>query len=276
MAAGPASARQETLRVEVSLRTVQVVVQSPDGQFLDSLPGEDFLLTDGGRAQTIRHFDPPQDRPLSIGLVVDGSGSMTELIGPLTHALEMLIESMRDLDEALLLTYNARPRLQAGLTRDPLTLAAGLANLAGEMSTDEAVLEKLYDGVSACLDHLDAAGGRRVVILLTNGMDTFSRSSPEDLERKLRESNALLYAVSFDRSSLARERLAPVARLAGASGGRAILVSTDPSGAEPVLRALIDELHHQYELGYYPDGGAGGPVNVWLPDPALTVRVVHP
>lgn len=267
---------QEPLRVDVNLRTVQVVVQSPDGQFLDAVPVEDFLLTDDGRAQTIRHFDPPRDRPLSIGLVVDASGSMTELIGPVTHALQMLVESLRELDDALLLTYNARTRLQAELTHDPLILGTGLATLGEEMSTDDAVLEKLYDGVSASLKHLSPATGRRVVIVLTNGMDTFSRTSPEELGRELLESNALLYAISFDRSSVARERLAPMARLAQATGGRAVLVSTNPSEAEPVLRSMIDELHHQYEMGYYPEGGRGGPVKVWLPDPSLRVRVVHP
>jgi VWFA-related protein len=262
---------QERLRVDVNLRTVRIVVQDSDGAFRDSVPREDFLVTEGGRPQTIRHFDSPRDRPLSIAMVVDASGSMATLFEPVSHALGLLVGAMRESDEALLLTYNARPRLQAGLTSDPMILMEALTSIVGEMSTDDAVLERLYDGVSASVDHLEAAGGRRVVVVLTNGMDTLSRATPEDLGGDLRESNALLYAISFDPSSVAAQRLAPMTRLAAASGGRAVLLSDDPSEAESVLMDVIDELHHQYELGYYPEGAGSGPVEVRTSQPGTMV-----
>jgi len=243
--------------IELPLQQLYVTATRGGAPALDLDRGQ-FRVTDDGREQTLVTFERG-DVPLTAALVVDSSTSMRG--APLAAALagaRAFAAGMAPLDEAMLLAVSDRVLRRTAFTADPQALVAGISGASARGGS--AIFDHLY---LAFLE-LERRQGRRVVVLLSDGVDVDSLLSARELETVVGRSQALLYWIRLRSAAKgARHRstwrdfdehaaeLEGLAGLVERSGGRIVdlpRVEQAPAAFEEVLA----ELRNQYVLGYYP------------------------
>lgn len=248
--------------VELPLRQVYVTITEDDATVLD-LERRAFRLLDDGRPQRLVTFEGG-DVPITALLLIDSSLSMRG--DALTAALagaRTFAENMAPLDEAGIVLIADGVVRRTPIGRDPEGLIAGLEGATGRGGS------AINDHLFLALSELASRQGRRVVILLSDGVDLDSLLTAADLEPIVGRSPALIYWIRLggDSSHLRRRsvwrdfdehdvELDGLARLVATSGGR-IYDLPDVAGAPEVFRAVLEELRSQYVLGYYPDRARG-------------------
>lgn len=284
-------------RVEAELQTVYVTVTDGRGERVEDLPRSAFRLSDTDQPQRIVTFEHG-DLPLTAALLLDTSVSMEgERLTAAVAGLHSFLSGLRPLDEARVLAFSDRLRLLSATRSGSPEDGSPATPLDGEL---DAALDRLqatdgtaiHDHLYLALHLLEARPGRRVLVLLSDGIDWQSVLTVEEVERVARRSQALLYWVRLDgRAAVTRRNIAPGAwstpkeklrsfhRLEGVvreSGGRLVRLQ-EPGEIEGAFRDVLRELREQYALGYYPrpelrHDGAWREVEVEVSPPGLNVR----
>lgn len=180
------------LSVDVGLVTVVATVLDGRGDYVTDLTQDDFLLYEDGELQTIEHFERSTDQPVSVGILLDTSGSMETKIDTATSAVESFLRQIHPDDEIFLITFNNRPRLVEDFTDDRIRLGRSLRNV--RVGGDTA----LYDALALGLDHIrDGHHEKKAILLISDGEDTSSSRSLEQVRNDLRESKTLVYALGI-------------------------------------------------------------------------------
>jgi VWFA-related protein len=117
------------LKVDVALINVVATVTDDAGHYVSDLTAEDFIVEEDGKAETISHFSQSNNLPVSMGIVLDTSGSMERKIGTATTAVERFIRTVHRDDDIFLLTFANRPQLQQDFTDDREKLARALRRI---------------------------------------------------------------------------------------------------------------------------------------------------
>ncbi|MFP3939711.1 MAG: VWA domain-containing protein [Thermoanaerobaculia bacterium] len=284
-----ATARVETppiavaMELDLGLQQLYVTVTRRGERVLD-LPREAFTVLDQGEPQELVTFEGG-DVPLTAALLVDASLSMR---GPrLEAALEgagTFVREMLPLDEAALVLFCDRILHRTEFTGDPDVVAQALDRVEAQGGT------ALNDALYAALNLLDRRQGRRVVILLSDGVDIESVLSVEDVRWKAERSQATIYWIRLQdpdappvvaRTSAWRgseghgSERAGLAELVARSGGRVVELARIEE-APQAFGEILSELRDQYVLGYYPsldlDDGSWHRVRVEVDGFGLAVR----
>jgi len=282
-----ASAVLRTPRVAVD-QEVQVTLQqlyvtaTAGGEPVHDLRRSDFVVTDEGRAQQLVTF-ARGDIPFTAVLLVDASSSMTGgRLGAALGGVRAFAGLMKPLDETKLLLFSDRLRAASPFTSFPEILTAGLESVAALGGT--ALNDALYVGLS----RLEERQGRRVIVVLSDGVDTHSALDMSRVLPVARRSRALIYWIktsgagkqlrqtSFWRDAKSHdEELARLREAVTASGGR-VIEAPSPDGIEETFRSVVRELHDHYVLGYYPSHRRGDgrwhKVRVEVTRPGVVVR----
>jgi Ca-activated chloride channel homolog len=166
----------------------------------------------------------------------------------MTRATEQFLGALRPADRVMLVGIGSRVEVLAPLSADR---AAGLRVLR---SLDAFGSTSLHDAVIASLDEIQPASGRRALLLVSDGIDRYSRATESDVLERARRGDVLVYPIALTKDRRARPRL--FAELAAATGGRSALV-TDPRQLPQTLTSIAEELRQQYLLGYTPQRPAG-------------------
>lgn len=200
-------------KVDVALITLVATVTDERGRYVADLGPEDFVLQEDGQTQTISHLTQSFDTPVSMGIVLDTSGSMERKIATATEAVERFVRSTHKDDEIFLMAFSDRPVLLQDFTSNRSTLAFALQRVRVGGGT------AMFDALDESL--LKIRRGRhdkKSILLISDGQDTTSASTYEDALRMVRESELLLYAlgISPDRSPMSERPPVP----GGGSGGR--------------------------------------------------------
>jgi Ca-activated chloride channel family protein len=298
LAAAAAATSAPQLEVDVELVTLVATVTDADGNYVPGLRAEDFRIEDNGVPQGIAHFSEDTDIPVTLGVALDTSGSMVERMRTALAALDRFIGSLHPDDEIFVTTFSNRVRLVEDLTTDREELSDGLLRVEAAGGT------ALYDAVADSLGRVQTGRhDKRAVLVLTDGSDTTSDLRLEDALEAVRRAEVLVYGLGIDTLRFAdpaehvefRWPLTPIPgiagvrrrgftdeavdlgvleSLAGASGGKAWLVSgtwTNGVGeVDAVLDEVASELRNQYTLGYYPSSARDGrfhQLEVSLPQP---------
>lgn len=180
------------LTVDVGLVNVIATVLDERGRYVAGLTAEDFLLYEDGEAQTIAHFAQADDLPVSVGIILDTSGSMERKIETARRAVERFLREIHPDDEIFLVTFDDRARLIEDFTSDRSRLDSALRRVRVGGGT------ALYDAVALGVDHI--RGGRhdkKAILLISDGEDTSSVTSFERAQRDVRESEMLVYALGI-------------------------------------------------------------------------------
>jgi len=244
-----------TIRSDVKLVLLDVSVRDASGGFVSGLEKENFQVFEDGKPMKITQF-ANQDIPVSVGVVVDESGSMrAKRPEVITAALSFVTSSNPD-DEMFVINFN--DKVYHGLpdtvlfSDNPNMLRAALWGTQPEGRT------ALYDAIFASLHQLEM--GRRdkkTLVLISDGGDNISSHTRKDIERKVNESLATIYTVGiFDDDD--PDRNPDVLKwLANVSGG----VSYFPKelqGIVPVCKQIAKDIRTRYTIGYVPPDGKPG------------------
>lgn len=249
-------AARDTVSLDRDLVTVDVSVEDGDGRFLEGIDRSRFEVFEDSVRQEIAFF-ADTDTPVTLGVVFDVSRSMEGRLDRARDALARSLDVANRDDEFFLVTFDDRPRLVRGLTSDGAAIARSLTNVAAHGDT------ALYDAIRLGIETSEGARhSRRALLVITDGHDTHSAYSYDELRELVRESGVQVYVIGIvDLLAVQRPAsngLGPVGELARASGGRAFF----PFGDEELIddcTTVALELRHRYSIGYYPtsDGRDG-------------------
>uniref|UniRef100_Q01X24 von Willebrand factor, type A n=1 Tax=Solibacter usitatus (strain Ellin6076) TaxID=234267 RepID=Q01X24_SOLUE len=247
------AAQLATLRVDVNLVLVPVTVTDRSGRLITGLDRSRFKILEEGVPQDIASFST-EDLPVSIGLVLDVSGSMRQKLATARAFLSALLGGAEDRDESLLLTCADRPDLQTGLTPDLERLSSLVRATRSGGST--ALIDTIYLSIERMRS---ARNSRKVLIVVSDGQDNFSRHTRSELISRAIESEAQIYSIAtpepphFQKAIElvdANRGLILLQDLAHATGG--IYLPLDAaSSTTAVAERLARTLHEQYLIGYY-------------------------
>ena len=180
-------------RAGVELINVPVTVTDGSGRFVTGLERDDFMLYEDGVEQAITHFSSERV-PVSLGLVVDTSGSMAgEKWSHAREALDRFLDLLGPEDEVFLYQFNNAPLLVQDWTHDRARVSNAMRRILPRGGT--AMYDALVDAVPM------AAGGRnrkKALVVISDGNDTQSSASVSELRGMIRESELLVYAVGID------------------------------------------------------------------------------
>jgi VWFA-related protein len=185
-------------RTGIELINVTATVTDASGRFVSDLQKEDFRVFEDGQEQQITHFSSERV-PVSLGLVVDTSGSMEgeKWINAKQALNRFLFQLLDREDEVFLYRFDNQPELVEGWTTDRERIASGLARIRPRGATS------LYDAVSEAVPL--AQGGhhrKKALVVISDGNDTNSRTTIRALKQQIRESEVLVYAIGIDSQAL--------------------------------------------------------------------------
>jgi Ca-activated chloride channel family protein len=241
---------ETTLKVDVKLVNVYVTVTDAHGAPVAGLKKENFSVQEDGREQTISVFDKESAVPLSIALAIDTSLSTR-------HDLPLEQASAKRFARAILRPVDALAVFS--LSEDVLQTTAYTAELK---RIDEGIdhihlgaATALFDTVYLASRSLDRRHGRKVMVLITDGGDTYSKIDYKAAARAAEEAEALVYSIIVVpiEASAGRELGGEHAliQLSEDTGGK-YYYATSMAQLDEAFRQISDELRTQYLLAYYP------------------------
>jgi VWFA-related protein len=181
-------------RTGVELINVAATVVDSTGRFVPRLQKEDFVIYEDGVEQPITHFNSERV-PVSLGLVVDTSGSMAgEKWDHAQSALNrFVLELLGEGDEVFLYQFNSGPYLVEDWTTERVRVSRAMRRIVPRGGT------AMYDALAEAVPLADAGRNRKkAIVLISDGNDTDSSTPVNELKRLIRETEVLVYAVGID------------------------------------------------------------------------------
>ena len=230
--------------VDVELVEVTVTVTDGGSKYVTGLPQKAFRVFEDGRSQTITHF-ASENVALDLVLAVDVSGSMRDSMPTMKTAVKEFLTAVSPRDRVTLLGFNDTIFPLMRKSTDPVQRVKAVDRLASWGAT------ALYDVIVTGINLLGRESGRKAMVVFTDGEDQGSHATLADVERRLEASGVTLYLIGEGRALKVEALKERMTRLAHSSGGRAVVTEKidDLRGA---FAELLDELSHQYLLGYAP------------------------
>ena len=271
------SGRGQAIHVDVNLVLVPFTVTDPMNRLVTGLERDNFQVYDNNQGQIIKSF-ATEDAPLSIGIVLDLSGSMQSKFVRARKALSEFLRTCNPQDEFFVVGFNDRPAILVDYTSDVEDVEARMVMLRPQNRT--ALIDAIYLGV----DKLKQAKyQRKALLVISDGGDNRSRYTEGELNRAVRESEVQIYAMGiFDPYAPTEEEVNGPLLLKGlteATGGRMFKV-LDLQDLGDIAARISEELRNEYVLGYTPTerkrDGQWRKLKVrLLPPPGLPLLTVH-
>jgi VWFA-related protein len=245
----PASDDVPIFRSETRLVVLHATVVDKSGNLVTTLPREAFRVFENGAQQTLRLFRR-EDIPVSMGIIVDNSGSMRPKRQKVESAALGLVKASNPQDEVFIVNFNDDAYLDVPFTNDIKKMEEGLKRIDSRGGT------AMRDAISMSIDEMKAKAkkDKKIIFLVTDGNDNTSAITIERLIEKVRESEILVYTIALlneeDRGEAKKARRA-LSALAGASGGM-VYYPKDLVDVEKLALGVAHEIRNQYVLAYSP------------------------
>lgn len=260
------NAAQTTIHSDVNLVSVSFAVRNSSGVLVDNLTKNDFDIFEDGMPQKIAFFARSVDVPLTLGLIVDASGSQEHFIKKHRHDLETFLqEVLGPRDRAFLLCFGNHLRMVSDFTQSGAAMlddlqrydhgGGGFPELGPKEDRDlgTAFYDSIYYSVT---ERLKAQTGRRALIVFSDGEDNSSSHDMMTTIETAQQDNVQVFTIRYTQKEhgrlTARNKygISVMDRVAKETGGETIdAEATDPHA---YFRQIADELRTSYELAYYP------------------------
>ena len=245
-----------TLHVDVDMALVNVTVTDPYNRLVTGLDPDNFRVFEDNVEQEIVTFSA-EDVPISIGVIFDFSGSMSNKVGKSREAALQFFKTANPQDEFFLVSFNERAELTSAFTNSVEDLQSRLMLTSPKGRT--ALLDAIYLGLS---EMRGAHNAKRALLILSDGGDNHSRYNENDIKRLVREADTQLYAIGiFDplgsRNRTPEELKGPslLSEITEMTGGRVFAVER-LEDLPDIATKIGMELRNQYVLGYRPSNKA--------------------
>ena len=242
------------IKLDVDLVVLHTSVLDDRGKFVDGLAQDNFRVYEDKIEQKISIFKR-EDIPVSMGLVIDNSGSMRDKRPRVNEAALTLVQNSNPQDEAFVVNFNDDfyLDLDKDFTNSVPELKEALERIDARGST------ALYDAIIGSLDHLKKGNKeKKVLLIVTDGEDNTSRNSLEKTLRDIQKTSTVIYTIgllSQESKKSAKSARHALISIAQASGG----VAYFPENVEDVhaiCEQVAHDIRHQYTLAYYPSNTA--------------------
>jgi VWFA-related protein len=249
------------LRSEVRLVLLDVSVKDSKGSSVSGLSQENFNILEDGRPQTVTVFDH-DDVPVTVGILVDESLSMTPKRSEVLTAAQTFIEESNRRDEIFVLNFN--DRVVPGLASEKLfsddiqELRSALHRGVPEGKT------ALHDAVVAGLEQLEwGTRDKKTLVVISDGGDNASQHNRQNTLALVKSSIATIYTIGLFEADDPDRDPGILRQLANISGGESYFPS-NPSIMVPICRSIAKEIRTRYTIGYHPptDNGRGSFRNI--------------
>jgi Ca-activated chloride channel homolog len=238
--------------VDTTLVVIPVTVTDPSNRFVLGLEKEDFTVFEDGAEQKITHFSG-EDAPLSVGLIVDTSGSMGLKMDTSHRAVTEFLKTMNSQDEAFLIQFNDQAEVMQPFTGNTREIERSLGKLRSGGLT--ALLDAVELGVR---EMKKAKNPRKALVVVSDGGDNHSRYTANDIKIIVKEADTQIFAFGvFDPvlfPQLSSEEVSGprlLAQIADQTGGRAF-GAAQFSQLPGIAEKIAIELRNQYVLAYAP------------------------
>lgn len=270
MLRGP-SMTVESVRVDV----VQLHVSALDkaGHFVKGLAKEDFAIKEDGRQQPMSGFEVAENLPLTVGLVVDSSGSMEKSMPSVRDAGSMLFKNLiRAKDQGFVIEFREQAKFLQEMTSDSTALQRAARDVRAGGAT------ALYDAIVLGLYQFRTQQGRKALIVITDGADNFSHVEYATLLRYARSAGAPIYFIGLGISVLDFASRKAINEIGSESGG-AVFYLKSAAGVGEITAQIEEELRSQYILAFRSDSqkppGEYRAVAVAIAKSGITARTVR-
>jgi Ca-activated chloride channel family protein len=247
---------KQGLKLDVDLALVNVTVTDPYNRLVTGLDPDNFRVYEDNIEQEVVTFSS-EDVPISIGVIFDMSGSMTNKIGKAREAAIQFFKTANPQDEFFLVSFNERAELTSAFTNSVEDLQSRMMLAAPKGRTE--LLDAIYLGLSQMRG---AKNGKRALLILSDGGDNHSRYNESDIKRLVKEADTQLYAIGiFDplgyRNRTPEELNGPslLSEVTEMTGGRVFAVE-NLNDLPDIASKIGMELRNQYVLGYRPSNKA--------------------
>jgi Ca-activated chloride channel family protein len=239
-----------SIKVDVSLVVLHTTVLDDRQRFADGLKNENFRIFEDKVEQKLSVFKR-EDVPVSMGLVIDNSGSMRDKRSRVNEAAITLVQASNPSDEAFVVNFNDDfyLDLDKDFTSSVPDLKEALERIDSRGST------ALYDAIIGSLDHLKKASrDKHVLLIVTDGEDNTSHNTLEKTVREIQKTDTVIYTIgllSQESKKSAKKAKKALEDIAKASGG----VAYFPENVEDVhtiCEQVAHDIRNQYTLAYYP------------------------
>jgi Ca-activated chloride channel family protein len=263
----PVSA-DDVLRIRTDLVTVNAIVRDAKGRRVTGLTRGDFSVSDNGRAVQLEYFAAGGDR-VALTFALDASGSVRDIITRQRETALALFSRFGRGSRAAVLHFRERPEIITPLTAEPDEVRKAfdfpaLRNRRTAIFDAALAAVRLY--TSGDTDRTE----RRIVILISDGLDTVSSVNAATVIGEAQKHNVSFYVIHFPLFAPSDGHLAPrppakgFRELAEKTGGRYFMLGDVRSALDPraeydlgpIYRAIEEDLQSQYVLGYYPGEAA--------------------
>jgi VWFA-related protein len=265
----------ETLKVNVNVVQLFFNVKDKHGALIPNLTKEDFEISEDGKPQTIKYFAAESNLPLTLGIMIDASGSQRNVIDMEKEVGGAFLKQiLTDKDEAYVMSFDITVDLLQDFTRDTHRLQAALNKAkvnvdytsggipgmgGGPVPTQNAPGTLLYDAVYlSAHDMLAKEVGRKAMILLTDGQDEGSRLKIRDAIEAAQKADAIVYVLlcadrgGYFSSGMSYTGEGDMRKLTEQTGGRVINVGNKFDKLREAFDQIAAELRSQYNVGYVP------------------------
>lgn len=239
----------DVIRVNANLVSMPVIVLNRQGQYVVDLNRNDFRIFEDGEEQTITHFSNV-DNPFSVVLLIDTSGSTAPFLDQIKMVAKTFVGELLPVDKVRLVYFHGEIKsLTEPGTSDPRILNSAIDKMqSGPLNMGT----RLYDAVDFSIGVLKRESGRKAVILLTDGENTWGKATMKGTLREVDETDVIIYAVQYgDRPP---EKY--LQQLANKTGGR-YFKAGDINLIMQSFAGVAKELRRQYRIGYYAKELAG-------------------
>ncbi len=247
----PQTVEDYVLRSHANLVVLDVAVVNASGAPVSGLARDQFLVREDGRIQAIKQFTA-DDAPVSLGLLLDMSGSMSRKMPAMHRAIDAFLGASNPRDEYFVVAFNDRPRfvLPAGVAFSHRREDVRAALLASRPQGRTA----LYDGLAAAVQHLGAGSyERRVLVLISDGKDTASALSLSAALRRVRSAPVTIYTMGlFSGAEEADETNRGVLKRIARITGGFYFSPENADGIEQACVRIARDIRARYTLAYTP------------------------
>ena len=235
------------ISVDVDLVVLQATVRDHEGHTVMELASKDFEVFEDGRLQPIRLFRH-EDTPVTVGLIIDHSGSMRTKLKDVTAAAQAFVQSSNRNDQMFVVNFNEIASLG-------LPIGMGFSDSAGALGAaiwgaPAIGMTALYDAIVEGLKRLQkGSSDKKVLIVISDGGDNASKSTLDQVLKMTERSSAMIYTIGIFDTDDPDKNPRVLERLAHESGGEAFF-PTEVSETLQICQRIARDIRDQYTIGY--------------------------
>ncbi len=275
----PDTGAMPTFKSDVDIVTLDVAVIGPNGQFIPHIPPGNFRVLEDNVPQQIRKVDMAE-APLTVALLVEFTNRYQQLYSWTWFITQQMVwtfaRSLKPEDYCAVIVYDMKPEILTDFTTDKMKIQQALQQLTIPAWSEA----NMFDAVTDTADRMSAIEGRKAILLVTTGIDTFSKITYDQARKKLQEAGVPVYPISLTGMQQEMMMTVPIGMLqannelntfAKETGGIAYFPKFEAE-YRGVFENIRQALGNQYVITYSPSNrahdGTFRKIKVQLVDPS--------